>query len=1205
MTLLTFALLGLAAVDLLCPSQSSAGEVWRYRARGGSTIAIDTAKTGQIVQWKVKGKTVVDSHGTPQAPLVLETPGGGSARFQALKARERESGEGREVAIDGLLEGSAGRFPARLRYRVAPDAATVRIAVRVGPPDRAALPLKRWSWQLPFALEPRKRVYFQGDHGIGWESRYFYQFIAFEGRLLESPDRNEWRWFAADYLGPHAFRLWKAESETTSPLVMQEGRSMPPYVQLFDRNGGVTIEAPGLNDGSRRSLRVDASGGASAEVRFWSGAESGPGSVAPVKELFGREREIILRAAPGEAAIDRQRVALHRTYPPSPKPDAEQILKEPRWLRETPLATGAGVAYVTGGYPFPPGRLRRVEKIAVKAAGKPVPVQARPLAFWPDGSFKWVLLTFPIDPANAVAEAPAPRVSLRNGRFIPVELSLDAPPAAIGEHPSLKATLTPSGEVEVEQGAFKVRFAKGKQWMQPQANGQPLLKSEGGGRLGYADYRVDTKSLFPFGQPVGGSPDPGTLSVEKVTLEESGPLRAVVRLEGMTTNREPTRIILRATMLAGRPEIHLSHSAEFLFKDPRRTFLTGLGLELPLSGLDLHAAAFADAPAGAEADQLLQKTGFSRQLLSGRNASPVAGESGWVAAPLRDGITFQGVVRNFTQTAPKAISLGADGEIRFEIWPRDAGPMDVRRYSNYPHRGQGESTGPGKEDWVKANYYPNDPFVGVSRSHEVLFGFWPTASAPQPERLAADFQSPPLLYAGWETCRAAQVVLPIAAQADWPRAWDSWTRLARFWLYHRELHHWYGFWNFGDFRHRFRKGYGWIVAPEAARKAVEDPERTFPPGTQPLYDVQLANDWAYDNGRWGWSNSEGLSNLFLQNEYLRHGNRTIYFSAEAMARFCRDVVVRHDGQWLGLGTRHGVQHWSDGNHEERQTTSTEFRLHYFLSGEGRTRDTVEKLYRAHYSQASVRGEAAHGGRWGGLLFHWELTGSPEEAAQLAAYARTFIAPDGLYLNPQLTFPGPEAIAPPESLNANRFFFQHYGAMVNLLDYQQMFHDRALGQAIVKMADAMLAKKRTPAQLRESEVLEELPAIGFAALHADDPAPYRAFLDHYLRQVGWSELYQTVSENPAHWSGGSAFLRDNMPGCFFWNNWAGYLIASQGADTVWNTEIAAAYREAEMHGLPDFAEQPPGRWTQSQLDALHGPLADLLHRQQPWRSDPKK
>lgn len=180
------------------------------------------------------------------------------------------------------------------------------------------------------------------------------------------------------------------------------------------------------------------------------------------------------------------------------------------------------------------------------------------------------------------------------------------------------------------------------------------------------------------------------------------------------------------------------------------------------------------------------------------------------------------------------------------------------------------------------------------------------------------------------------------------------------------MHHWHGFWHFGDLRHYFQGGYGWIATPEDLVGALAGPagKRTSLSERKRVRDYFPPNDWAYDNGRWGWSNTEGLPNLFLLHEYLRHGNRSVYFATEALARHSRDVVTRQEGMWLGRGTRHGVQHWSDGNHDERQTTVTEYRVHHLLSGDARTRDVINHLYREVYSQRPLHAASWHSGRLG-------------------------------------------------------------------------------------------------------------------------------------------------------------------------------------------------------------------------------------------------
>ena len=571
------------------------------------------------------------------------------------------------------------------------------------------------------------------------------------------------------------------------------------------------------------------------------------------------------------------------------------------------------------------------------------------------------------------------------------------------------------------------------------------------------------------------------------------------------------------------------------------------------------------------------------------------GDGAWITAPSDDSIFF-GAVRNFSFSAPKAIAVApSGGSVRFEIWPENVHPMDVRRYSNYPHLGQGEGVVQ-KSDWVDKEYYPNDPFVGISRTHEILIGFLPKDGSVLANALTADFESPPLLYAGWERYASSGVILPSSSRADWPLAWQAWTKFASFWLHHRDLYSWYGFWDFGDFRHQFQSGAGWVLPPSFAEQAIREGKTPAEVRKELVYDAAPTTDWAYDNGRWGWSNSEGLPNLFLQNEYLRNGNRTIYFASEAMARFARDVVVRHDGKWFGLGTRHGVQHWSDGNHEERQTSSTEYRLNYFLSGDGRTKDVVDKLYDQYYSKTPVEYEAGHSGRWGGLYFHWEMSGSPDEEVILRRYAASFLRPEGLYLRPSVKFPGAITQAVPKTPESP-MFFQYYGALHYLIEYQMVTGDKTLKDALI--AEAARALKLPGINEKyANEVLSDdlyLTLMAFAAVNAEDPAPYRGFLSGALRGSGWKMLYQTVSNNPQHWSGDSAFLRGYIPGCFFWANWAPYLTTSLGADDIASpgvlAEVSGYDREGIAHGRLRTS------W-QSELDGVPG-LSKFIDYQKPW------
>jgi len=1159
---------------------------WKFE-RSGIKLEIDAHHSGQIIYWEWNGKVLVDAP-EPATPLSLETVSGERVSFFAESAKTDTTG----VSVQGRLGTEPGGTSATISYRVEGNGQRIRVQCQVGKPECA---VREVAWSLPLALSPRKRIWFRGEHGLEWDTRYFYQFmVSTTGNALPRPDRNEWRYFSLDKLGPESFRLWKAESTETSPLIMQQGRQATPAVQIYNADGGVMVEYPRWTGNNPKSLRVDASSGATVSGLFWT-KEAIP-ALPNQTEVFNTTHELILSAQNSEEAALAAQQEVSARYPATPVPTPAQVMEEEEWLRVAPQAPA--LQYVTSGYPFAPGEIRNTQKIRVAVAGKNVPIQAKPLAFWPDGSFKWVLLTFPVDASRAVASCPAPRVSLRNGKFLPVTIT-----QGTSTTPASPVLQIEQGDrsVKIINGDWSVELAAGTQWLRGlHYKNQPLLDATSSQPQAYSNYQLDPTAVLPFEREAqGGRQDAGILRVENIVVEESGPLRGVIRLEGMTDNEEPTRIILRIEVLAGRPELRLTHTAEFRFKDPRRTFLTGLGVSVPL--VAEHVSNNDPDKDNGQIDEVVKlqdSITHSQALVRHDDQWHVAKHQdsahGWTQIET-DQLAITGTIRNFRETAPKALTIDYhSGAFRFELWPQQAAPMDVRRYSNYPHHSQGESV-KDNEDWVQKSYYPNDPFVGVTRSHEMLLTFWPKASAPAAETLAADFQSPPLLYAGWEKYQNTGVVLPAPSAHAWPRAWQAWTRLANFWLWHREVHQWYGFWNYGDIRHYFQGGYGSTITPETLVK--DQPWKTAGiklDRATVKRDYQPANDWAYDNGRWGWGNTEGLPGLFLQHEYLRNGNRVVYFASQAMARHARDVITRHEGHWFGQGTRHGVQHWSDGNHEERQTTITEYRLNYFLSGDGRSRDTINKLYDGVYSKTPVSIHAGHSGRLGGLLFHWEITGSKQEAEQLRRYIQLFLSPQGLYVSPSVKFPGPVAAGAPRDLNSASMFFLYFGGMHALIEYQQITQDAGLSAAIIKMADAALdnPEVRRRYQSRDGGFG---PAIAFAAKHASNPAPYRKLLTDFITTSGWRNAYQTVAESPEHWSGKTAFLARGVAGSWFWTNWAAYELQSLGIPEIWTPEIAGKFQQIEDTGNPNPRLRPS--W-QNEYDDLPGVEA-YLDSQKPW------
>ena len=159
-------------------------------------------------------------------------------------------------------------------------------------------------------------------------------------------------------------------------------------------------------------------------------------------------------------------------------------------------------------------------------------------------------------------------------------------------------------------------------------------------------------------------------------------------------------------------------------------------------------------------------------------------------------------------------------------------------------------------------------------------------------------------------------------------------------------------------------------------------------------------------------------------QYLRTGRREYYFAAEAMARNNRDVVARLAGPLFGQGTRHGVQHWSDGDHEERETINTEFRFVYYLSGDARSRDVNELLTDGWYMKGRQSEHAQHTARLNGILMRWEITGDDRYAKTLHNYARCFCVPEGFAISPPVQFPEGTLYGKPQERQLHQHVLPH-------------------------------------------------------------------------------------------------------------------------------------------------------------------------------------
>ena len=105
------------------------------------------------------------------------------------------------------------------------------------------------------------------------------------------------------------------------------------------------------------------------------------------------------------------------------------------------------------------------------------------------------------------------------------------------------------------------------------------------------------------------------------------------------------------------------------------------------------------------------------------------------------------------------------------------------------------------------------------------------------------------------------------------------------------------------------------------------------------YDAER-HEWRYDVGGFAWDNTELASNMWLWYSFLRTGRADLWQMAEAMTRHTAEVDVYHTGPNAMLGTRHNVSHWGCGAKEARISQAAWNRFYYYLTADERTGDLM-------------------------------------------------------------------------------------------------------------------------------------------------------------------------------------------------------------------------------------------------------------------------
>lgn len=593
-------------------------------------------------------------------------------------------------------------------------------------------------------------------------------------------------------------------------------------------------------------------------------------------------------------------------------------------LEGTAEVLDAGVSF---GVPWPQRATKRTDNFAVMAGDQALPLQSWPLAFWPDGSVKW---------SGFATVVPA-------GTKGPL---------------TLKPGAASTGSVKVTKSGNNTLVDTGRLLCSIPSTGANLIEqlSIGGKPIAANGHLVCVLQDGPQSDhDEAPARERFISSVKSVVVEQSGPVRATVRIEGVhkgaKTDREWLPFVVRLYFYTGQTSVRVVHTITF-DGDQEKDFVRGIGLKFGVPMRDEprnRTVRFAGENGGIWSEPL-QPGGGNRAQESGE---PFAGNQVFAAnavwddfklmQPTPDGFTIvkrtnprstwisswaggrsAGLVyvgdlggglavsvKNFWQTYPSGLEVtkasSKEAGLTAWLWSPDGPQMDMRHYDLVAHT-------------LAASYEDVQPGMstayGVSKTSEITL--YPTAKG-LPTRSTAVAQAKqgsilPLAAATPEYVHSTGVfgVWSVVDRSTPFRKGieEGLDQVLAFYKDQVDSRKWYGFWHYGDVMHSY-----------SAPRHV----------------------WHYDWGGHAWDNTELGTPLWLWYSYLRSGRSDVFRMAEALTRNTIECNVYHMGPMAGLGSRHNVVKWGCGAKEARISQCAHWRPFYYLTTDERTGDIMRLM----------------------------------------------------------------------------------------------------------------------------------------------------------------------------------------------------------------------------------------------------------------------
>ncbi|EIM83855.1 uncharacterized protein STEHIDRAFT_62271 [Stereum hirsutum FP-91666 SS1] len=618
-----------------------------------------------------------------------------------------------------------------------------------------------------------------------------------------------------------------------------------------------------------------------------------------------------------------------------------------KWLDEkAPSTTITGTSF---GIPWPQGSVDKTTSIAINSSdGSGIPVQTWPLAYWPDGSLKWT--------GHALAAS--------ENLVDTFHLSVDTP-----TEPAVPVDVTQtSDQITVTTGSFTAVFNTSGTIIIDSLSLDGSTKAQAGQLVVHVQNGPDELEL----EGLRPSAVATTGTIDTVTVEQDGPVRAVIKVTGKYEGGGHAAFLpftVRFYISAGATAVRMVHF--FIYDgDQFNDFIKGIGLTFStplsdelynrhirfvtakggiwgepvrvLSGLRVDATSAVLTPqfegtatpdistwpttVTSGIDDLAIWNDFTLDQLSPTRwtvakRTTAGSAASWLSnagfgekaagVGYLGGATGGGVTfaaRNFWEGAPRGIDIRGAGG--------DTATVTIWAYSPravaMDLRGY-DTTSHGLDLTYEDVGDPDPNPIGIGRSYELTL----QVESATPSRAAlADFASVitavPQVVASPEFYASRHLFggrcVPDTSSSGLATIEQQKSDILDFYIKEIDQRQFYGFWDYGDFMH--------------------------------TYD-QTRHTWRYDVGGYAWDNGELGYDVWLWLSFLRTGRADVFRLAYALTRHLSEVDFHHTGPFAGLGSRHHVTHWGGAAKEARVSSSTIKRPFYYLTADELIGDIME------------------------------------------------------------------------------------------------------------------------------------------------------------------------------------------------------------------------------------------------------------------------